>query len=449
MEPTPSPTPSKPSSQLQACNRTELYQLCRNAGMVIHPGSPREWLLGYLTGELEPPPMQEDEHPIDKWRLAFISFLGDYWDKIHPQLRCHARNFRHYDPAQCDTRPCFKCPDAKVMMCVAENSANIEVIRRYLPKEVSMQNMISMDNAPRDLNELKKLQRSILWRLAMQLRLLSNDAEEAGYMAASPEAQAQIVLNGLLAADAEGSIPQQQPQMQPQMQMPPAAPAAPAMPQQPMPQGYAQQVTAPPPQAYQPPQMPQMPQAPAAQAQFQGGNVTYPGGVPNYGPPNLPGAPPPCAAPQAPGAQPAYQPPPQQAWGGNPGYAPPQQASFSQQPSFSQPITMAPTTGGPVNIPQMPMRNPQTQSDPNNGAISPAHMGQIVEILKKLLEEVKSNNQTLQSMMLFLEVMLRTQLAIAEQGNLSSDVVAKTLTFQSSDIVEKFVSTVGNAQGKH
>lgn len=77
--------------------------------------------------------MTEEEHPVDKWRLTIISFLLDYWERVHPQLQCPAKDMKHPDPAQRNERPCFGCSDLQVMACVADNGKNESRIRAYQP----------------------------------------------------------------------------------------------------------------------------------------------------------------------------------------------------------------------------------------------------------------------------------------------------------------------------
>lgn len=122
------------SSILGALNRTELYQLCRGKGLNVHPGSSREELMAYLTGELEPVPLSEAEHPIDSWRLGIISFLSNYWTVVEPQLKCPARKLKH--PTEPNPRPCFGCLDAQAIACVIQNPGrNEHLIRTHRPNK--------------------------------------------------------------------------------------------------------------------------------------------------------------------------------------------------------------------------------------------------------------------------------------------------------------------------
>jgi hypothetical protein len=122
-----------PTYQLQRLNRTELYQLCMKAELLVHPASPKEHLIKCLTGEYLPPPWTEEDHPAHRWRFAIINFISEYWSGLHAQLRCPARNLRNPDPEQQDPRPCFKCMDHQVLSCVADNRKYEDKLRRHLP----------------------------------------------------------------------------------------------------------------------------------------------------------------------------------------------------------------------------------------------------------------------------------------------------------------------------
>jgi hypothetical protein len=100
----------------------------------VHPYTDRQYLIAYLEGELDPPPYGETLHPIDRCRHAIIGFLDEYWARVHPQLKCPARNLNHPDESKRERRPCFQCTDLQVMSCVEQNSKNEERIRLYLPK---------------------------------------------------------------------------------------------------------------------------------------------------------------------------------------------------------------------------------------------------------------------------------------------------------------------------
>ncbi len=100
---------------LDALNHTELYQKCIRASLVVHPRSTREEMIGYLTGALVSPLMEEIDHPIHQWRYGIIGFLTEYWQTLAPQIKCPAKMLHH--PQTPDPRPCFGCIDTQVIAC--------------------------------------------------------------------------------------------------------------------------------------------------------------------------------------------------------------------------------------------------------------------------------------------------------------------------------------------
>ena len=120
------------SGSLERLNHTELYQACSQAGFKVHPRATREELIAYLTGEQEPPPLDEATHPIDSWRHGIIGFLANYWAQLQPQLKCPAKMLRH--PTEPDPRPCFRCLDTQVLACVVQQPPqNINHIQKHRP----------------------------------------------------------------------------------------------------------------------------------------------------------------------------------------------------------------------------------------------------------------------------------------------------------------------------
>ncbi len=107
------------TSGLHALNHTELYQLCRRAGLHPHPRATRLELIAYLLGELEDPRYDEVAHPIDSLRLALITFLTEFWTTLRPQITCPAKMLK--DPKEPNPRPCFGCSDPQVVTCVIGN----------------------------------------------------------------------------------------------------------------------------------------------------------------------------------------------------------------------------------------------------------------------------------------------------------------------------------------
>lgn len=133
METTLSPHSLIQQSSLQRCNRTELYQMCRDAQIFIHPFTPKEALIGYLIGVYQPPAMTEQQQPVNRWRYALIGFLSEHWMRVHPQLKCPAKRMRDPDPQERLEKPCFTCTDVQVMSCVVGNADHEDLIRRHLP----------------------------------------------------------------------------------------------------------------------------------------------------------------------------------------------------------------------------------------------------------------------------------------------------------------------------
>lgn len=118
-------------SPLHALNKTELYQTCRRVGINVHPRTTKLEMISYLEGSQEAPPLPEEQHPIDAWRLGLINFISDHWKVLQPQLKCPARMLHH--PQNPDPRPCFRCTDAQVITCVVSNPQTEHLIQLYKP----------------------------------------------------------------------------------------------------------------------------------------------------------------------------------------------------------------------------------------------------------------------------------------------------------------------------
>lgn len=124
----------KPSSAASAdeediyedLNRTELYQLCRRAGVQVDPAWDRQQL---ITAIQDLSPDDVVSHHIDELREALMGLISQYWRTLQPQLKCPAKYMKHFDPAKCNPRPCFGCSDIQVMTCVAtEEPSNLQRI---------------------------------------------------------------------------------------------------------------------------------------------------------------------------------------------------------------------------------------------------------------------------------------------------------------------------------
>lgn len=103
---------------LEMLNHTELYQMCRRAGIQVHPRASRTEMMDYLLANTEPPPT---EHEIDSWRNGIMAFLMDHWEVVSPQITCPAKSK--------DPRACYQCTDVQVINCVVQNPSNEHLIQ--------------------------------------------------------------------------------------------------------------------------------------------------------------------------------------------------------------------------------------------------------------------------------------------------------------------------------
>lgn len=172
----------------EACNQTELYQLCMRSGLVVSPATPRGKLVSYLFGTEIPP---NDEHPVHAWRNGLIGLVQDYWVGIEAQLRCPAKELGPRagdgeppkpDPSNPDAPlACYRCSDTRVVACLVENEAHEGLIQLHRKvtvtpkKEIDMSMTLSaltLDNAPRTLAGMEEgdgVGRGALKRLYDQL----------------------------------------------------------------------------------------------------------------------------------------------------------------------------------------------------------------------------------------------------------------------------------------
>jgi hypothetical protein len=103
---------------LEACNHTELYQLCQRVELKPSPGQTREELIAMLTGELD----YNEPHPIDPWRHGLAGFVLDHWKTLQNQITCPLQSK--------DPRSCFGCLDTQVIACVSSNPDNeVQIIK--------------------------------------------------------------------------------------------------------------------------------------------------------------------------------------------------------------------------------------------------------------------------------------------------------------------------------
>jgi hypothetical protein len=116
--------PTDNCDDLRACNHTELYQLCRRAGLRVSPNMPKGTLLALLDGELEDTAF---ENPIDDLRDGLMEYLLQHWRKVSSQLFCPAKDG--------DPKSCYRCSDAQIIHCLTTNDPQVErgvtdIIRR-------------------------------------------------------------------------------------------------------------------------------------------------------------------------------------------------------------------------------------------------------------------------------------------------------------------------------
>lgn len=93
----------------EACNHTELYQACRQAGLGALPTDPKPKLIAMLEGVGGEP----ITHPLDLWRDAIMAFVIDYWPKLQSQVTCPAKTR--------DPKACYGCIDQQVVACLTKN----------------------------------------------------------------------------------------------------------------------------------------------------------------------------------------------------------------------------------------------------------------------------------------------------------------------------------------
>jgi hypothetical protein len=106
--------------RLQACNHTELYQLCRQKDLSVSPQQTRDQLIeAFLDGTDTDP----KANTFDSWRHGLTGFVFDHWKVLEPQLICPIKSK--------DPRSCWTCLDMQVMACVEGNSRYEQTIRLH------------------------------------------------------------------------------------------------------------------------------------------------------------------------------------------------------------------------------------------------------------------------------------------------------------------------------
>lgn len=299
--------------------------------------------------------------------------------------------------------------------------------------------MVSIENAPRDLQGLMQLKRTILFRLAHSLNMFADETQEAAFNQAPTEQMAQALAAAIQQYDAaQGGAP---------AQAAPAAPQAPApmpvaQPQAPAPAVPGAQIALPAmPPAAQQPVMPGIamppqtaPQMPAVAAQ------PPPAPMPAVVPPQMPAAPAPQpVAPPAPPAAPALPPP------------------IAMPPAAAQQPVRAPATKAapqavvpPPSPPQPPPAPPETP---------PAAGGQLLQIQQQValsLQQLSDTSQKTQQWLeeqqtgqaMLLSTILATQLYMAEQSGIGADMVTKGIKQMGPEAVAKFLQALSQEEGK-
>lgn len=365
--------------------------------------------------------------------------------------------------------------------------------------------MVTVDNAPRDMQGLLQLKRGVRSRLAAQVGIITNDQQELAFQLAPDEESSQALLAALQAIDASGGAPLQQ--LSPQPQPMSSQPQMPMQQQQmPFPQQGAQLQLAPvQPQVMpplQPPQQMQYPPQQVQQPQYQQPQQMTPQGYPMQMPQVVP--PQQMMQPQY-AQQPMYQPPqqvqqplmqqmqPQQVQYPPPQYppqqVPPQAPQAPQQaPMMLPPVQMPqapqqPQVTPPAQAQQAPVRAPATKADPTNAGESrgkarsakaaPADVAhpptepamgatgtpmlqiqqQVAEALQKLAETSAATQRWLEAQQVrqsqLLSAILQLQLYMAEQAGIDTTAIARNIRVTGADTVGNYLRELeGEAEGK-
>lgn len=99
---------------LLTCNETELLKIAREQGLgILKQGLPKELLISFVTGEVEPGP--EHKADVEYTRAKLEIFIADNWGRVRSQLPgCNGK---------CRTYP---CSDTRHMQCFTPNKDNIQ-----------------------------------------------------------------------------------------------------------------------------------------------------------------------------------------------------------------------------------------------------------------------------------------------------------------------------------
>ena len=97
-------------------NRTELYQLCKQAGIEVPTGKTRGFYARALLIGRQASVQDPDSLPINSWRVAISTFVKQHWRELQGLITCPIGSG--------DFRSCWDCLDTQVLACVQTNHAN-------------------------------------------------------------------------------------------------------------------------------------------------------------------------------------------------------------------------------------------------------------------------------------------------------------------------------------
>ncbi len=331
--------------------------------------------------------------------------------------------------------------------------------------------MVSLENAPRDLQGLVQLRRTIIFRLAHTLNMFADETQEAAFNQAPIDQMCQALLAALQNYDtASGGAP---------ASADPAPPAAPAIPAAPVATAPAAipgaQIALPPaPAAAQsvmpgvviPPQQQVPPAAPRAPPAAPMGTMP---GMPTVVPPQVPpaaiAAPPVTApvapvvtAPQIPAAAPvaAPMPPPitmPAAAPQQPVRAPTTKAAPTAVVPAPAAPAPAPATPAPqIAVPGLPAAEPTAAAVAAGGPQLMTLMQAVAGSLKQLAETSQQTQQWLEQQQgaqgQLLSTILLVQLALAEQANIDAAALGKFINQMDPNAVANFLNALSEGEGK-
>lgn len=115
------------TSVYERFNRTELYQTCVQAGILVRPNEATVEMIAYLEGWKEPPHYTKEDLVLHGWRDAFIAFFHEYWRRIETQISCPARHLK--DKVNPNPNPCYGCNDMQVIACIVDLQENEPLVQ--------------------------------------------------------------------------------------------------------------------------------------------------------------------------------------------------------------------------------------------------------------------------------------------------------------------------------